>query len=274
MLLKGKDVAAEVKKEIACRAALRAQNGRKPCLAILRVGENEPDIAYENRVKKNAEELGIDVRVMTCGADTLQEEFLREVGQVGDDPTVDGILIFRPLPKQLDEETVARAVDPGKDADCMNPIQLQRILAGDRQAIAPCTPEAVIEILKYYQIPIEGRHVAVVNRSLVLGKPLALLFLQENATVTVCHSKTENLAAVTREADIVVTGVGRPRFFTPEYFNENAVVVDVGINFEDGKMCGDVDFESVESRVAAITPVPGGVGAVTSAILLRHVVRS
>lgn len=274
MLLKGKDVAAGLKKEIAGKTAQRAENGRKPCLAIVRVGENGPDIAYENRVKKNAEELGIDVRVLVCEPEIRQDDLLAEVERLGEDPAVDGILIFRPLPEQIDEEQIACAVNAEKDADCMNPVQLQRILAGDRQAIAPCTPEAVIEILRYYHIPIEGKRVVIVNRSLVLGKPLALLFLQENATVTVCHSKTENLAAVTREADIVVTGVGRPRFFTPEYFNENAVVVDVGINFEDGKMCGDVDFERVEGHVAAITPVPGGVGAVTSTILLRHVVRA
>ena len=272
MLLKGKDVAAVVKSETARLAAQSAARGRKPCLAIFRVGENEPDLAYENRVRKNASELGIDVQTFAFGADVPQEAFLAEVQRIGADGAVDGILIFRPLPAQLEEDEVAAAVNADKDADCMNPVQLQRLLAGDSGGTLPCTPEAVMEILKYYQIPVAGKRVAIVNRSLVLGKPLALLFLQENATVTVCHSRTVDLASVTREADIVVTGVGRPRFFGAEYFKKDAVVIDVGINSADGKLCGDVDFENVERHVAAITPVPGGVGAVTSAVLLRHVV--
>lgn len=273
MLLSGKDVAAKEKALIAEEAERRTAKGHQPCLAILRVGEKEPDIAYENRVRKNGEELGIAVKLFTYPADIREDEFLEAVKSVNEDEGIAGMLIFRPLPSHIDEEKVSCAVRPEKDADCMNPIQLQRLLTGDKTAIAPCTPEAVISILKHYEIPMEGKRVVIVNRSLVLGKPLALLFLQENATVTICHSRTRDLAAAMREGDIVVTGIGKGRFFGPDCFGSGAVVVDVGINFVDGKMCGDVDFDSVKDRVVAITPVPGGVGAVTSAILLKHILR-
>lgn len=273
MLLSGKDVAAKEKKKIAEEAERRTKAGCQPCLAILRVGENEPDIAYENRVRKNGEELGIRIQVFEYPGDISQAAFLAEVERMNEDDAIHGMLIFRPLPGQLDEEAISRAVAPEKDADCMNPIQLQRLLTGEAAAIAPCTPEAVLSILKHYEIPMEGKRVAIVNRSLVLGKPLALLFLQENATVTICHSKTTDLKSILNEADIVVTGIGKGRFFGPDYFSEKATVIDVGINFIDGKMCGDVDFDAVCHKAAAITPVPGGVGAVTSAILLKHVLR-
>lgn len=273
MLLSGKETAAALKEKIAKEASRRAAaaGGRPPCLAILRVGENGPDVAYEERVLKNGRELGIAVEVRAFPPDISEEGLLEEVRKVNEDPQIDSMLIFRPLPGHVNEERIALAVKPEKDADCMNPIQLQRLLMGDKNAIAPCTPEAVIAILKHYGISLAGKRVAVVNRSLVLGKPLALLFLQENATVTICHSRTKELSALLRESDIVVTGIGKPRFFGPESFREDAVVVDVGINFVDGKMCGDVDFEQVQDQVAAITPVPGGVGAVTSTILLAHV---
>lgn len=271
MILSGKETAAALKLEIAKEAAARAAAGRPPCLAILRVGENGPDLAYEDRVKKNGQELGVEIRVLAYPSDISESEFIAQVEAAGEDSGIDGMLIFRPLPGHISEALVARAVKPEKDADCMNPIQLQLLLTGDPKAIAPCTPEAVMAILKHYDIPLEGRRVAIVNRSLVLGKPLALLFLQANATVTVCHSRTKDLQSVLREADIVVTGIGKARFFGPEYFRDDAVVVDVGINFADGKMCGDVDFEAVKDSISAITPVPGGVGAVTSTILLRHI---
>lgn len=271
MLLSGKEVASKIKALIAEDARSRTEAGSQPCLAVLRVGENGPDVAYEHRVRKNGEELGIRVVTRSLPLDITEEELLADVESINRNPAIHGVLIFRPLPRHINEERIACAVDPAKDADCMNPLQLQKLLTGDPSAVAPCTPEAVISILKHYEIPMEGKRVAIVNRSLVLGKPLALLFLQENATVTICHSKTADLKEVLRQADIVVTGIGKARFFGPEYFNEKAVVIDVGINFADGRMCGDVDFEGVQAGVAAITPVPGGVGAVTSAILLKHI---
>lgn len=273
MILSGKDVAAREKALIAAEAARRTAQGKTPCLAVLRLGENGPDIAYEDRVRKNGEELGIQVKTVEHPLGLMEPVLMIEVDRINHSQEIDGMLIFRPLPPHIDEDRIARAVKPEKDVDCMNPIQLQKLFMGDDTAVAPCTPEAVISILKHYEIPIEGKRVAIVNRSLVLGKPLAMLFLQENATVTICHSHTKDLAAVLREADIVVTGIGKARFFGPEYFSENAVVIDVGINFIDGKMCGDVDFEAVKDKVAAITPVPGGVGAVTSTILLKHLLR-
>jgi methylenetetrahydrofolate dehydrogenase (NADP+) / methenyltetrahydrofolate cyclohydrolase len=156
----------------------------------------------------------------------------------------------------------------------MSPVNAEKIFTGDKSGIAPCTPEAVIEILRYYQYDLSGKNVAIVNRSMVLGKPLAMLFLAENSTVTVCHSKTKNLPKITSSADIVVTGAGKARFFSADYFSKESVVVDVGINTENGELCGDVDFETVEAKAAAITPVPGGVGTVTSMILLSHVIKA
>jgi methylenetetrahydrofolate dehydrogenase (NADP+)/methenyltetrahydrofolate cyclohydrolase len=199
-------------------------------------------------------------------------DFLEALRQYNDDPKTHGILVFRPLPGQLDAEAVSRAVSPEKDIDCMSPVNAERIFTGAREGIPPCTPEAVIEILKYYQYDLTGKNVVIVNRSMVLGKPLSMLFLAENATVTVCHSKTKDLAAVTANADIVVTGTGKAKYFGKEFFSNDTVVVDVGINMDEGRLCGDVDFDEAEGSVAAITPVPGGVGTVTSMILLRHVV--
>ncbi len=243
----------------------------RPKLAIVRVGERPDDLAYERMVLKNCGAIGLPVQVEAMSGAAATEELIGTIERLNDDATVLGILMFRPLPKHIDEQTVIETVAVEKDVDCMNPKNLQLRMVSDERAIAPCTPEAVMRILEHYGYELEGKNVVIVNRSTVIGRPLAIMMMEKNATVTICHSKTKNLAEITSRADIVVTGVGKARFFGPDYFNENSVVIDIGINFDEKGSCGDVDYEAVAPKVAAITPVPGGVGTVTSSVLLSHV---
>lgn len=276
MLLKGKPVAEKIKNEILDAVSERRNSGRDlPKLAILRVGSRPDDIAYETRVLKNCAELGILSETVEVDNNINMVDFLKTLNELNDNPKIHGILVFRPLPEQLDEDIVCRTINPTKDIDCMSPVNAAKIFSGDKSGIPPCTPEAVIEILKYYQYDLKGKNVAIVNRSMVLGKPLSMLFLNENATVTICHSKTKDLAYVTSNADIVVTGTGKAKFFSRNFFSKDSVIVDVGINLDqENKLCGDVDFDAVSESVAAISPVPGGVGTVTSMILLNHVIKA
>lgn len=275
MLLKGKPVADRIKEEIIKTVAECKNSGScLPKLAILRVGERSDDVAYESRVLKNCLELGIDVEVVVVDNNVCMVDFMAVLNRLNEDPGTHGILLFRPLPQQLDMEVVSRGIKPEKDIDCMSPVNAEKIFTGDKSGIPPCTPEAVIEILKHYQYELTGKNVVIVNRSLVLGKPLSMLFLAENATVTICHSKTKNLPQVTSGADIVITGAGKSKFFGIDYFNKDSVIIDVGINMVNGSLCGDVDFKEVSESVAAISPVPGGVGMVTSMILLGHVIKA
>jgi methylenetetrahydrofolate dehydrogenase (NADP+)/methenyltetrahydrofolate cyclohydrolase len=275
MLLKGKPVADKIRGEIAaaveeCRNAGLAA----PKIAILRAGERPDDLAYEARVLKNCAELGIESQVVSVDDNINMVNFIEVLEQLNKDLEIHGILVFRPLPAQLDLDVICRTIRPDKDIDCMSPVNTEKIFAGDPTGIPPCTPEAVIEILKHYEYDLAGKNVAIVNRSMVLGRPLSMLFLAENSTVTICHSKTKDLPKVTTGADIVVTGAGKAKYFGKEFFGKESVVIDVGINMDNGALCGDVDFEAVSESVAAITPVPGGVGTVTSMLLLRHVIRA
>lgn len=273
MILKGKPVADQIKENIQQKVSQYEEQGICPKLAILRVGERPDDIAYESRVIKNCENVGIEAQVINVDHNTDMVNFMIALEKLNTDEKVHGILVFRPLPSQLDEDEICRRINPLKDVDCMNPVNTEKVFTGDQQGFAPCTPEAVIEILKYYEYDLTGKNVVIVNRSMVLGKPLAMLFLAENATVTICHSKTKNLAQTMKNADIVVTGIGKGNFFGAEYVSKEATIIDVGINFVEGKMCGDMNYQHVENVVAAITPVPGGVGIVTSMILLGHVIK-
>ncbi|HML38557.1 MAG TPA: bifunctional 5,10-methylenetetrahydrofolate dehydrogenase/5,10-methenyltetrahydrofolate cyclohydrolase [Bacillota bacterium] len=275
MLLKGKPVADKIKADIIKAVTdCRTSGGCVPKLAVLRAGERADDLAYEARILKNCDELGIEAEAISVDNNINMVDFMDVLKKLNEDPKTHGILVFRPLPPQLDEDAVSRAIRPEKDIDCMSPVNAEKIFSGDKSGIPPCTSEAVIEILKYYQYELSGKNVAVVNRSMVLGKPLAMLFLAENATVTICHSKTKDLRQTVSAADIAVTGIGKGGFFGRDYFNPDSVVIDVGINTVDGKLCGDVDFDEVSESVAAITPVPGGVGTVTSMILLAHVIKA
>ncbi len=195
--------------------------------------------------------------------------------RLNNDKDIQGILVFRPYPKHLNENVINSSIALNKDVDCMHPLNLERIFEGDLEGFMPCTPEAVIEILKYYDIDLKGKNIVIINRSMVVGKPLSMMSLAHNATVTICHSKTIDLPSITKKADIVVTAIGKAKLIKEEYFNKDSIVIDVSINVdENGKLCGDVDFEDVEEKVGAITPVPKGVGSVTTTLLLKHIVEA
>ena len=266
-ILKGGAASGKIKEEVA--AMLEEMGGRVPKLAIVRVGENPDDLSYERGAKKKLENFGLRVQSFVYPKEISHEDFMREFHmrefqKVNEDEDVDGILLLCPLPKQIDQKKAAAAIDPDKDLDGISPVNAAKIFAGDREGFAPCTAEAVMEVL-----------VVIVGRSMVVGRPLSMLMLQEDATVTICHTKTVDLPDVCREADILVAAAGRAKMLDGSYVKEGAVVVDVGINVdENGVLCGDVDFQSLEGRAAAATPVPGGVGTVTTAILARHLMRS
>ncbi|MDD3350019.1 MAG: bifunctional 5,10-methylenetetrahydrofolate dehydrogenase/5,10-methenyltetrahydrofolate cyclohydrolase [Eubacteriales bacterium] len=270
-LYKGQPVALRLREEIKEKVSAFKQKGIIPKLAVLRVGTNPEDIAYEQRVLKNCVICDILAEAKECPADITTEAFLSLLDGYNRDESVHGILIFRPLPQSIDQEAVSLAISANKDSDCMNPQNLNKLFLGNVKGVLPCTPEAVRELLLHYVGSLVGKNIVIVNRSLVLGKPLAMLLLEENATVTICHSKTKELSDITKKADIVVTGVGRAAFFGKEYFGPHSIVIDVGINEKEGGITGDVDLDAVSGLIKGISPVPGGVGAVTSMLLLRNV---
>lgn len=274
MLLKGKPVADKIKEYIVNSVKImEEEKGIRPKLAILRLGDNPDDIAYENRIIKNCSAVGISAEVKVLKADADMDSLMEALETLNKAADINGILVFRPLPPQIDIDKVSETIKAEKDVDGMSPVNMAKLFNGDERAMAPCTAEAVVEMLKHYYGDISGKNVVIVNRSMVLGKPLSMLLLKENATVTLSHSKTINMKEITSRADIVVSGIGKGKFFGAEYFSQDSIVIDVGINFVNDEMCGDVDFESAESKVAAITPVPGGIGIVTSMVLLRNVIK-
>ena len=275
VLLTGKEVSNAVKERVAEGVKTLAQSGITPTLAILRVGERPDDLSYERSAIKVAATLGIEVRSIVLPADATQEQIEAAIDGINDDASIHGCLMFRPLPKGLDETALCNRLDARKDMDGIGLSSLAGIFAGTGQGYAPCTAQACIEICDYYNVPVQGKRVVVIGRSLVIGKPVSMLFLQRNATVTICHSRSENLAEITREADVVVCATGRAKAYDARYFSAGQTVIDVGINVDDqGNLCGDVDFDSVEPIVATITPVPRGVGSVTTALLMEHVVKA
>ena len=275
VLLTGKEVSNAVKERVAEDVKTLDQSGITPTLAILRVGERPDDLSYERSAIKVAATLGIEVRSIVLPADATQEQIEAAIDGINDDASIHGCLMFRPLPKGIDETALCNRLDARKDMDGIGLSSLAGIFAGTGQGYAPCTAQACIEICDYYNVPVQGKRVVVIGRSLVIGKPVSMLFLQRNATVTICHSRSENLAEITREADVVVCATGRAKAYDARYFSAGQTVIDVGINVDDqGNLCGDVDFDSVEPIVATITPVPRGVGSVTTALLMEHVVKA
>ena len=275
VLLTGKEVSNAVKERVAESVKTLAQSGITPTLAILRVGERPDDLSYERSAIKVAATLGIEVRSIVLPADATQEQIEVAIDGINDDASIHGCLMFRPLPKGIDETALCNRLDARKDMDGIGLSSLAGIFAGTGQGYAPCTAQACIEICDYHNVPVQGKRVVVIGRSLVIGKPVSMLFLQRNATVTICHSRSENLAEITREADVVVCATGRAKAYDARYFSAGQTVIDVGINVDDqGNLCGDVDFDSVEPIVATITPVPRGVGSVTTALLMEHVVKA
>lgn len=271
--LEGKPVVQALRESISQRVTVLAGKNVKPTVLILRVGEREDDISYERGILRNCEVLGIESRVLPLPQDITQSELERTLREANQDKNIHGIMLFRPLPDHLDLEALCNIIDPEKDIDCMSPVNLEKVFEGNSRGFVPCTAKAVVELLKYYEIPLKGANVAVVGRSLVVGKPLAMLLVDENSTVTLCHSRTKEMPSVTSKADIVVAAIGKARFMTEEYFNPESIVVDVGINDGgDGRICGDVDFENVIDKVKALNPAIGGIGTITTTILLGNVV--
>ncbi|WP_195940567.1 bifunctional 5,10-methylenetetrahydrofolate dehydrogenase/5,10-methenyltetrahydrofolate cyclohydrolase [Romboutsia sp. 1001713B170131_170501_G6] len=274
-IIKGKPVADQISENLIKEVNELVKEGINPKLAILRVGANGSDLAYERGALKRCESIGIQTQVVELPEDVTQEEYIKTLKGLNEDSNVNGILCFRPLPKQLDEEAIKYIISPEKDVDSFSPINSAKVMEGDKTGFPPCTPTAVVEILKHYGVELSGSKVAVLGRSMVVGKPAAMLLLNENATVTICHSRTKDLAKVTSEADVLVAAVGRARMVKEDFVKEGAVVIDVGINVdEEGNLCGDVDTNAVLDKVSMITPVPAGVGSVTTSILAKHVVKA
>lgn len=274
-ILKGKPIADKIKEKLEERIEKLKEKNLQPCLAIVRLGEEPGDISYEKGIIKNAEKLGIKVVVKKDERSLKTKEMVRIIEDLNKDDNISAILVFRPLPKAIDEELISKTVSPEKDVDCMNPLNLAKIFKGDISGLVPGTPKAAIEILEDNGVNLEGKNVVIINRSLVVGKPLAMMLLEKNATVTICHSKTKNLDKISKSADIVITALGKAKFLDEKYFNEDSIVIDIGMSMdEDGKMSGDVNFERVKDKVKMITPVPRGVGSVTNTILLDNVVKA
>ncbi|HHY36089.1 MAG TPA: bifunctional 5,10-methylenetetrahydrofolate dehydrogenase/5,10-methenyltetrahydrofolate cyclohydrolase [Firmicutes bacterium] len=271
-ILSGKEVVARLREDLASRVEELGKRGIRPLLSMVVVGDAAPAQAYIRGIEKACEAVGVTARTGYFPPAIGQEEVEEHLAALNQDPAVHGVILMQPLPPHLEEGRLAALLRPEKDVDCFTPGNAGRVMAGDSLAFPPATPQAVLEILKYYDIPLEGRQAVVIGRSMVVGKPLAMLLLKENATVTICHTRTRDLAALCRQADLVVAAAGRPGLVTGEMIKPGAGVVDVGINFVDGKMVGDVDFEGVSSVAGAVTPVPGGVGTVTSTVIVKHVV--
>jgi methylenetetrahydrofolate dehydrogenase (NADP+)/methenyltetrahydrofolate cyclohydrolase len=274
-IIKGKPVADRISAELTEIVKVLKEKGVNPKLAIVRVGARLDDLAYEKGALSRCKAIGIETQVVELPEDISKVDFIIELRKLNEDKNTHGILVFRPLPKHIDEDVVKYVIAPEKDVDCFSPVNAAKLLEGDKAGFPPCTPTAVIEILKHYKVDISGKKAAVLGRSMVVGKPAALLLLNENATVTICHSKTKNLSEVTSDADILVAAIGKAKFVKSDFIKEGAVVIDVGINVdEEGKLCGDVDFEDCKDKAEMITPVPGGVGSVTTSILAKHVVKA
>ena len=274
-LMKGAEVAKAMKAELIEKVEKFKGNGVSPCLAILRVGARPDDLAYERGAKKRMELTGIECRVVELAEDISQQELEMVFQKVNEDPSVHGILLFRPLPAHLDEEPLKMMIHPYKDVDCMSPVNMAKVFSGDETGHAPCTAEAVMEMLAHYDVDLTGKKVTIVGRSMVVGRPLSMLMLKKNATVTICHTKTKNLVKTCADAEVLVAAAGKAKMVTADMVGEGAIVVDVGINVdEEGNLCGDVDFDAVAEKASYISPVPRGVGSVTTSVLAKHVVKS
>lgn len=272
-ILKGKPVADKVKEELKNKLCYVDDNHNK--LAIMRIGSSPSDLSYEKGIKKNAEEVCLKSEVFEFSEDVSEEEFIAKLEELNKDEEITGILIFRPLPERFNADKIYALIDEEKDVDTINPINLGKVFKGNGR-IPPCTPMAAIKLLEYYDIPISGKKIAIVNRSYVVGRPLALMMIERDATVCLCHSKTkeEDLIDICKAADIVVTATGIAKMFDDRFFNKDSVIIDIGMSLdENGKMSGDVDFDKVNGKVKAITPVLGGIGAITSSILISNAIK-
>ena len=269
-IIDGKKISQSLKDRVKAEVEKLKEEGINPCLAVIIVGDDPASRVYVNNKKKACEYTGIKSLEYALPASTTQQELLKLIEKLNDDDEVNGILCQLPLPKTIDEKTVLNSINPEKDVDAFHPFNVGHIMIGD-QTFLPCTPAGVIEMLDSCNIELTGKNCVVIGRSNIVGKPMAMLLLQRNATVTICHSKTENIADITRRADLIVTAVGKVGFLTADMVKEGAVVIDVSINRNsDGKLCGDADYENVEKKASYITPVPGGVGPMTISVLMKN----
>lgn len=269
--LVAKDMQEDILKRLEEYRSSDCYPGRSPRLGIVRVGKKEDDLAYEKGAVKKLESLGMEARVFEFPENIDNDSFLEEFRKINDSADIDGILLFSPMPDSINEKKILEILSPEKDLDGLTLTNQARLYTGDRTGFVPCTADAVMRMLKYAGIDLAGKKAVVLGRSLVIGKPVAMMLTEENATVTICHSRTKNLAETCRQADIVVAAVGRPRMIDGDYIEDGSVVIDVGINVDSqGNMCGDVDYESACKKASLITPVPGGVGSVTTTVLASH----
>lgn len=275
ILLKGLPVANALTEKLIEKCKTLKQNGVVPTLAIVRVGEREDDISYERGALKRCEKIGIAVKQFILSTDASEKEVLDTIVSINKDSSIHGCLMFRPLADKGIEEKVCSLLSPSKDVDCMTSGSLAGVFSGSGEGFPPCTAQAVVELLKHYDISLEGKNVVVIGRSLVIGKPVSIMLQSENATVTMCHTRTRDLSNVCKSADILVVAAGRFGVVDETFVSKDQIVIDVGINVDDeGNLCGDVNFDKVEPVVSAISPVPGGVGSVTTAVLAKHVIKA
>lgn len=273
-LIDGKIISMQIKEECRERVAALTEKGVSVTLAVVQVGADPASTVYVNNKKKACAFCGIHSQAYELPETTSQQELLELIGGLNRDPEVNGILVQLPLPSHIDEDLIIRAISPEKDVDGFHPMSVGALCIG-QEGFLSCTPAGIIQLLKRSRIEMDGKECVIVGRSNIVGKPMSLLLLRENGTVTVCHSHTRNLAEITRRADILIVAIGKPKFITADYVKEGAVVIDVGIHRDPAnKLCGDVDFESVAPKCSAITPVPGGVGPMTIAMLMHNCIES
>lgn len=274
-IIKGKPVADRITENLIEETKKLKELDIVPKLAIVRIGENPDDMSYERGAMNRCAKIGIDVQNIVLQGDVSEGEYIEVIKNLNDDKNINGILCLRPLPKNINENKVKSIIDAEKDVDCFNPINSAKLFEGEKDGYAPCTPEAVMKILNHYEVDLSGKKVVVLGRSLIVGKPVSMMLMGENATVTICHSKTENLAEEAKKADVLVAAIGRAKMVDKSYIKKGATVIDVGINVdESGNLCGDVDTESAIGIAKMITPVPAGVGSVTTSVLAEHVIKA
>lgn len=274
VLIDGKKISGQIRNRLAEEVQeLKKKTGKTPGLATVLVGDDPASAVYVRNKNKICGELGFQSFEQKLSADTSEEQLLQLVGELNSNKNIHGILVQLPLPDQIDSEKILQAIDPKKDVDGFHPVNVGKLVVGNA-LLTPCTPTGIIELLDHYDIEISGKHAVIIGRSNIVGKPVSMLLLQRNATITICHSRTQDLEEVTRSADIIVAAVGRANFVTEEMVSEGTVVIDVGINRVDGKLTGDVDFEPVSKKASHITPVPGGVGPMTIALLMENTLKA
>lgn len=275
IVMKGAEVVNAMKDRLLKEVAELDARGITPGLAIVKLGARPDDVSYERGAIKRCEGLGIKCKVYEFPGTMAQDELIHELKKLNMDESIHGILMFRPLPKHINEDVIKYVISPEKDMDCFNPVNVAKVFEGDDTGYAPCTPEAVMEMLEHFDIDVKGKKVTVIGRSMVVGKPLSMLLLKKHATVTICHTKTSNLEETCQDAEILIAAAGKARMVNEAFVKEGQTVIDVGINVDEhGNLCGDVDYDKVEKLVSHISPVPGGVGMVTTSVLAKHVIKA